>query len=96
MRSLAQNALLVVLIVIVINNRHSLVLFGGLHFPILLGTGWLLGRRSRILAVVRVAGFSGIVFRAFILEVIFILILVFVISGVFGLGALGLLLRRYM
>jgi hypothetical protein len=91
MRSLAQSALLVVLIVIVINNRHSLVLFGGLHFPILLGTGWLLGRRSRILAVVRVAGFSGIVFRAF-----FILILVFVISGVFGLGALGLLLRRYM
>jgi hypothetical protein len=93
-RSLAQSALLVILVVIIIDNRHSFVLLGGLHLPVLLSTSWLLGRRVCILAIVRVTWLRSIIFGAFVLEVIFFLILLLVVSSVFGFGTLGFLLWR--
>jgi hypothetical protein len=82
------------ILIIVIDNRNSLVLLGGLHFPILLGAGWLLGRGAGILAVVRIAWLLCVIFRALLVEVIFLLFLI-VFFSILGLGALGLLLGCY-
>jgi hypothetical protein len=93
-RALARNALLVVLVIVIIDNRNSLVLLGGLDFPVFLSTSWLLGRRAGVLAIVRVTRLRGIVLGTFVFFIIFFIIFLFVVSSIFGLSALGLLLWR--
>ena len=80
-----------VFILVIVNDRNRLVLLGGLHFAVLLGTGRLLARWSGVLAIVRVARLLCVVFGAlFVVEVIFLILLV--LLSVLSLGALGLLL----
>jgi hypothetical protein len=86
---------LILILIIVINNRDSLVLFGGLHFPVLLRASWLLGRGTGILTIIRITWLLCIVLGALLVEVIFLLFLVVVFFSILGLGALGLLLRSY-
>jgi hypothetical protein len=84
---------LLVILIIVIDNRDSLVLFGGLHFPVLLGTSRLLGGWAGILAVVTVTWLLSIVVGALVLEVILIFVFL-IVFGVLGLGGLLCLLLR--
>jgi hypothetical protein len=84
---------LILILIIVINNRNGLVLFGGLHFPVLLGASWLLRRGTGILTIIRITWLLCVVFGALLVEVIFLLFLVVVVFSILGLGALGLLLR---
>lgn len=82
---------LLVILIVVIDDRDSLVLLGSLHLPVLLGASRLLRWRTSILTIVRITRFFGIIFGAFLLKVIF-LFLFLVIFTVLGLGALCLLL----
>lgn len=81
-------------IFVFINYRNSLVLFGGLHFPVLLGTSWLLGRWAGIFTIITVTWLLSVVVGALVLKVVLIFVF-FVVLSVLSLGLLGLLLRSW-
>jgi hypothetical protein len=87
-----QSALLVILILIVVNNRDRLSLLSRLYFPVLLSTSRLLRGRTSVLAIIVVTGLLGIVLVVFLFDIFFFFVLLIVVV-VFGLGlCLALLL----
>jgi hypothetical protein len=88
----SKNSSLVIL-VIVIDDGNSLVLFGGLHFPVLLGTSRLLGGWAGIFAIVTVTWLLSVIIGALVFKVVLIFV-VLVVFGILGLGGLLCLLLR--